>query len=168
MNYKITLSLVLLLCNSFGVANAQPSRSAPRTVTLSRVRGWEAKLVQGNPNLARYYWEPMVRRTINTTATTGHQANKLPLPQVKRKHENVHYIESNLSRVVAGKIAPSDAHEQRSNTLVYSSSTVPSDGTASFGLGVNAQLANAKSLTPTLPQSALVAHQLSLCDDAGK
>ncbi len=52
-----------------------------QTVRITRVRGWEAQLVAGAPNLANFYWEPLTRKTVFTTNKTGRQTNHIPLPK---------------------------------------------------------------------------------------
>lgn len=61
-------------------ATAQEIKSGNHVVRITRVRGWEAQLVAGDPNLANFYWEPMTRKTILTTKKTGRQTNHIPLP----------------------------------------------------------------------------------------
>lgn len=146
---------------------------AGQVVTYSRVRGWEASLVQGNPNLARFYWEPMTRRTINTTATTGHQTKHVPLPVVI--HSNRVQIpspanSSSLSystgatarRLSSGFGSTSDTaltYKENSRVVVVDNHQ---------GLDVHGQLVSSKTSAKFAPKRALIAHQLSLGDTFGK
>ena len=178
MHCKLTMSILVLICVIyFAVSpNADAAQRQPikPTVTYSRVRGWEAALVQGAPNLANYYWEPMTRRTINTTATTGHQAIRAPLPVVKHNPVTSYPHRSSSPCTVASIGATarrlcSDSVATTDTALVYKTTT-PSlaTSTVSCALDVNAQLVNSKASGKLIPKHALIAHQLSLADSFGK
>lgn len=84
-------------------ATAQDFKSGNHTLRITRVRGWEAQLVAGAPNLGNFYWEPMTRKTILTTNRTGRQTNHIPLP----------------TRIITAKALPSaPSRHVRQNTAV--------------------------------------------------
>lgn len=178
MYSKLTkLALVLMVlnyCIALPRADAAQRQPTKPNVTYSRVRGWEAALVQGAPNLANYYWEPMTRRTINTTATTGHQAIRAPLPMAKHNlvTSSPHRSLSPSTVASIGATARrlcSDSVTTTDTALVYKTTTASlATPTTSCALDVNAQLVNTKGSGKLIPKHALIAHQLSLADSFGK
>jgi hypothetical protein len=191
MRIKFVLLIFLCLCSAEAGAQAQ-SMQVPRkplnsrSVVLTRVRGWEWQLVQGNPNLARYYWEPMVRRTINTTAATGPQAVRAPLPVAKVRQERFRSLGmqnlgtqnsglrnsdgSLVSALLCKRTPPAASHAETDTVLSYhspvraatNSATRSSASDSSARLGVSAHLVSAPHSVAAMQPGGLEAHQLSL------
>ncbi len=145
---------------------------AEQVVTYSRVRGWEASLVQGSPNLARFYWEPMTRRTINTTGTTGHQAKHLALPVVNHScrpssPRRVEPLSLRYATAATAKRLSSESVSSADVALTYKESRIQTVGDHQ-NLDVRGQLVSSRTSAKFLPKRALIAHQLSLSDAFGK
>lgn len=168
----LSLASVFFANSSSCVLAAQVQRTG-QVVTYSRVRGWEASLVQGSPNLARFYWEPMTRRTINRTSTTGHQAIHLPLPVVN------HFNSARISPVASSpvphystagkaKLLTMDAASGSDGVLTYKGDSHLVISNNHHDVDVHGQLVSSKTFAKCLPKRALIAHQLSLGDDYGK
>lgn len=190
MRIKFALLILISLCTSKTEVQAQShhvrqNAPSPRSVVLTRVRGWESQLVQGNPNLARYYWEPMMRRTINTTATTGHQAVRALMPVAKMRRERIRNSGtenfSNQNSEVrsvsllscrraqqVGSGADTDtilSYCSNANSAAKSAGKSAPHSVAienSAQLGVSAHLVNAGHTVAVMQNAGLEAHQLSL------
>lgn len=150
-------------------AAASPRQPAKQAVSYARVRGWEASLVQGSPNLAQFYWEPMTRRIINTTGSTGHQANHAPLPVVVHQAE-MRKSHSKALSALPQKLCdrmPSESASKNTSALIYGD-PLPSEASAvdcSLRLaGVSANLVNSATSAKLVSRHALAAHQLSFAD----
>jgi hypothetical protein len=123
----------------------------------------------------------MVRRTINTTATTGHQAVRASMPIAKIRQERarnsatqnsdignsgVKSVSSLLCRraVQAGSRVETDAaltyHSYANSTSNSAARFAASDNAAQ--LGVSAHLVSARHPVAVMQNAGLEAHQLSL------
>jgi len=128
-------------------AAAQDFKSGNHILKITRVRGWEAQLVDGAPNLGNFYWEPMTRKTICTTNRTGRQTNHIPLPTKTISLKAPQQAPQLPLRQIRQKTAVSLVYQSSANTslaacelpMVHkmegSSATVPS-------LDVTAQIMN--------------------------